>query len=215
MLTQIWFIRHGEVEAPFVGTFVGRSDVALSDLGRHQAQAIGKYLEPADLAAVVTSPRTRARDTAAPLAEAVGADMVVRDGLSEMHFGQWEGLAWPAIEAKDPEFAARWQQDPANIPIPGGEAAGAFEARIHGELEQLVEEFAGRTIAVFGHAGTNRAMLSHALGIPYMETFRFAQDYGCVNAAAWHAEGHAQIALVNLVPGPPSSDHGDGGRVLE
>jgi alpha-ribazole phosphatase len=212
MATQVWFIRHGEVAAPFVGTFVGRSDVALSDLGRHQAQAIATYLEDAPIDAILTSPRTRAKDTAKPLAEATGNELIVHEDLAEMHFGQWEGLAWPAIHAKDPEFAAKWQGDPTSLPCPGGESAGDFAKRVQAELATILTKYDGKTIAIFSHAGTNRAMLGNALRLDYMDTFRFAQDYGCINAAAWDAEYGAQVALLNLVPGPRSEANGDGGR---
>ena len=212
MVTRIWFARHGEVEAPFVGTFVGRTDVRLSDLGRHQGQAIAAFLEGQGIDAVLTSPRARARDTAAALVEATGIRPEVRPPLAEMDFGEWETRTWAEIEARDPAFAARWAADPATIPCPGGESADQFAARVQDHLARVVEEFDGRTVAVFGHAGTNRAFLAHALGIPYMGSFALCQDYGCLNAGAWGADG-AQVALVNLVPGPMSEAQGDGERI--
>lgn len=213
--THILFARHGEVEAPFVGTFVGSSDVGLSDLGRHQGQAIAEFLDGVPLDAIISSPLRRACDTAAPLAKAAGLDVEVRPGLAEMRFGQWEGLAWPSIEARDPEFAATWQADPINNPCPGGESAGLFATRIAGALRDILDEFDGRHIATFTHAGTNRAMLSDITRMEYMQTFCFAQDYGCVNAGAWDGPGSGQLALLNFVPGPRSEANGDGGRRVE
>lgn len=214
MATQVWFIRHGEVEAPYVGTFVGATDVGLSHLGHHQAAAIGAYLKDAHIDAIVSSPRRRALDTAAPLAKEMGLDVDVIDGLAEMHFGEWEALAWPDIEARDPEFAMRWQADPTELACPGGESAGGFSKRVKQALEEVLVRYDGQTIAVFAHAGTNRALLAAATRMPYMQTFCFAQDYGCINAAAWDGEV-GQVALVNLVPGPRSEANGDGGRSVE
>ncbi|MGB1586346.1 MAG: histidine phosphatase family protein [Thermoplasmatota archaeon] len=214
MATQVWFIRHGEVEAPYVGTFVGSTDVGLSHLGHHQAAAIGAYLKEAPIEAVISSPRKRARQTAAPLAKELGLELDIVEGLAEMHFGQWEALAWPDIEARDPEFAAKWQADPSDLSCPGGESANGFAGRVHDALGDVLARYDGKTIAVFAHAGTNRALLSAATGMPYMDTFAFAQDYGCVNAAAWDGD-MAQIALLNLVPGPRSEANGDGGRSVE
>jgi len=186
----------------------------LSPLGRHQAQALAAYLEDAPLDTVLASPLQRARDTATPLAAAHGLRVETRDGLREMAFGDWEGLHWPAIQAADPGFAERWAGDPASIPCPAGESAGDFAVRVHEAFTGILGEFRGRTIAIAAHAGTNRALLSHALGRPYLEMFAFAQDYGCVNAGEWTDE-HGQIAMVNFVPGPRSSQNGDGGRRLE
>ena len=210
--TRLWFIRHGEVEAPYVGTFVGSLDVALSDVGRHQAAAAATFLEAAKVDAVLSSPRRRARDTAAPLARHHGHGIEIKDVFAEMDFGEWEGLPWAEIEARDPAFAATWQADPSCHACPAGESAGGFAERVQVGLAELLEEFKGRSVALFGHAGTNRAVLATLTQRPYMESFVFAQDYGCVNAAAWDpATGFGQVALVNLVPGPRSRDQGDGG----
>lgn len=209
--TRLWFIRHGEVEPPYVGTFVGRLDVGLSPVGQHQAAAVAAYLADAELDALLASPRKRAIDTARPLAQGRGDTIEARACFAEMDFGDWEGLAWPDIAARDPHYAKTWQGDPEANACPGGESAGAFCQRVQAGLADLLEEFQGRTVALFGHAGVNRAVLAQVLRRPYMEAFTFAQDYGCLNAASWDPPtGFAQIALVNAVPGPRSRDQGDG-----
>lgn len=213
--TYLWFIRHGEVEADYVGTFVGRLDVGLSDMGHHQAEAVAAYLEAAPFDAILSSPRTRARHTAAPLAKLSGLEPEVRQGFAEMDFGRWEGLHWPQIQALDETYAQRWGADPLNLPCPDGEIAGDFARRVQDELATVLHEFAGRNVALFAHAGVNRAILAALTRQSYMDSFVFAQDYGCLNAAAWSTDqpGAAQIALVNLVPGPRSESQGDGPRV--
>ena len=207
--TRLWFCRHGEVEEPWVGRFIGTTDVGLSPLGRHQAEAIAAYLEPAPLDAIVSSPRKRALETSSPIARTKGHKLDVRKGLEEMHFGAWEGKSWEDIVALDADHASRWEQDAANTAPPGGESANEFAARVAAALNELVAEYRGRSIMVGSHAGTNRGILAAILGRPYMETFAFAQDYGCVNAVGWSAgSGFGQVALLNFVPGPPSQRHG-------
>lgn len=212
--TQFWFCRHGEVETHQIGAFVGSTEVGLSDLGAHQAEAIAAYLEDSPIDAILTSPRARAQRTAAPLAQRLGLRPIIRDDLTEMHFGEWEGLFWDEIQAKDPEFAKHWAEDPHNRAMPGGVTTKEFQSRIHEELATILEEFRGNTLAIFAHAGVNRAILSHQLEQPYLEMFRFAQDYGCINAGAV-AGDQRQVAMVNLVPGPRSSHNGDGGRSID
>jgi len=206
---RLWFARHGEVEASMVGAFVGRTDTPLSPLGRHQAEAIAAYLEEAPLDAIVCSPRRRSLDTAAPLAKAKGMKLDVRKDFAEMDFGDWEGLMWPAIVAQDADYARRWEQPhEMDLPCPGGESCQVFQDRVHGALDGLRAEFADRNVLLMGHAGTGRAILGNVLGRPYKEMLAFAQDYGCLNAAAWTDVG-AQVALVNFVPGPRSEGSGD------
>lgn len=213
---QAWFIRHGEVEAPFVGAFVGVKDVDLSPVGKAQAEGIATWLEEAEVDAIIASPRKRSQKTARPLSKQSGIPIITRDGFAEMDFGDWEGKFWEDIEAEDPEFAAKWQSDPGTIPCPNGETANQFALRVQDALDTVLREFDGKTVAIFCHAGVNRAILSHITKRPYMESFHFAQDYGCVNAAAWDLEhGVGQVAMWNYVPGPRSDANGDGPRVKE
>ncbi len=205
---HLWFLRHGEVEAPYVGTFVGTKDVDLSSVGEHQAEALAAFLEGAEIDAVLSSPRKRAQRTAAPIARSLDTHVETRP-FAEMDFGQWEGLAWNDIEGLDPDFAAKWQEDPVTLACPGGETVQAFSDRIQSALDDLREEFAGRTVVLAAHAGTNRAILADALDVPYLRAFAFAQDYGCANAIAYEG-GFAQIAITNVVPGPRSEAQGDG-----
>lgn len=207
--TRWWFLRHGEVESPWVGKLIGKTDVGLSDLGKHQAEAIKVYLADAQMDAVVTSPRKRAKQTVAPIASGLGQIVVTRPGLAEMDFGAWDGLAWDEVVARDPDLAAAWQADPVGTAPPGGESVPMFQARIEGAIAELQAEFRGRSILVGGHAGTNRAILSHVLKRPYLDCFQFAQDYGCLNAVAWTPEGFAQVALLNFVPGPRATHQGE------
>jgi broad specificity phosphatase PhoE len=212
-VTRLWFIRHGEVETPYIGTFLGSTDVGLSDLGRHQAQAIAGFMESMELDAVLSSPLSRAANTAAPTCTSRGSKLETVDWAKEMHFGTWEGKHWPEIELADPEFAGSWQANPWDTACPDGDVPNEFAERVQAGLTETMQEFAGRSVALFAHAGTNRAIISAVTGRPYCESFAFSQDYGSVNAGGWDVEsGHGQIAMLNVVPGPPSEAHGDGGR---
>jgi alpha-ribazole phosphatase len=206
---RLWFARHGEVEARYVGSFIGRTDANLSDLGRHQAAALAAYLEDAELDAIVSSPRRRALDTAAPLAKAKGLKLDVRPAFAEMDFGDWDGLFWEQIVERSGEHAEAWKKDVMGLAAPGGESGAVFQGRVAAGLEALKAEFKGRTVAVVGHAGVSRAILSGSLGMPYVQTFSFAQDYGNVSAVGWTDEGFAQLALWNFVPGPRAARQGD------
>ncbi len=212
--TTLWFVRHGEVATEHIGSFVGTLDVPLSDVGKHQAAAVASFFDGMPIDAVLASPRQRAQETAAPMAKSGDFQVETRQAFAEMDFGEWEGLHWPEIEARDPEFAAKWQTDPATIACPGGDTAGDFAARVQRELHHVLDEFRGRNVVLFGHAGVNRAIMADIMGIPYMQSFSLSQDYGCVNAAGWDGP-LAQVALVNLVPGPRSVRQGDGKRVGE
>lgn len=192
-----------------MGAFIGRTEAELSDMGRHQAEALKEYLRDAEVDAILSSPRLRARATVSPLAAAHGIPVRTVPGFAEMEYGRWEGLHWEEILRLDRDFANRWQSDPAALAIPGGESVQEFEARVAAALGETLVEFRGRCVVLAAHAGVSRAILAGILGIPFLEAFAFAQDYGNLNAAAWDEAGRGQVALVNFVPGPRSASAGE------
>lgn len=79
---KIFLVRHGAATAPWHEA----DDPGLSDLGRQQAvEAAETLLTRIDVPVrIVSSPLTRARETAHPLVESLGADAVVRDAFQEI-----------------------------------------------------------------------------------------------------------------------------------
>lgn len=131
-------IRHGSVDAPEPGGLIGgRSDPPLNPTGVEQAAALAERLAGERLSAVYATPLRRSQQTAAPLAERAGVEVVVEPDLNEIFLGDWEGHEINRRGATgDPEFLAmvaggRWDV------IPNAEAQDAFAARVDAGLERI------------------------------------------------------------------------------
>ena len=61
---SLWLIRHGETEWARLGKHTGRTDIPLTELGREQASGVAGRLAHHDFAQVLSSPLSRALDTA-------------------------------------------------------------------------------------------------------------------------------------------------------
>ncbi len=99
---MIYLIRHGETDWNHQRRRQGRRDIPLNDKGREQMHACGELLSglPADL--IVTSPLSRAVDSAEIIAEHLGLDKegVLRDeGLIERDFGDVDGMTRAELKA--------------------------------------------------------------------------------------------------------------------
>ena len=119
---EFYMIRHGESVANRDRYFSGNLDVALTDLGRQQAEAAGNVLvrKKITLSLIVHSHLSRARDTATILNKNIKATMTQTALLGEHNFGEWEKQPWDEIR---PRFFAG--ENP-----PGGETHEAFHERV-------------------------------------------------------------------------------------
>src|SRR5687767_6699877 len=100
---SFYLIRHGETLYNAESPIQGQSDVALSPLGLHQAEAIADALAEEPIDAVFASPLRRAMQTAEPIAARLGLAIQADDRLKEIHAGIFQGLLWAEIEARFPD----------------------------------------------------------------------------------------------------------------
>lgn len=160
---MIVLVRHGRTEANAAGLLLGRADPALDPTGRDQAARIAGALaaEPARLAAVVTSPLRRARETADLIAAALEVPVEVDDRLIEIDYGEWDGRPLVGLSA---DVATTWRADVTFAP-PGGESLRDVGARVAGCLDDLrARAKDGRVIAV-SHVSPIKAAVVRALGL--------------------------------------------------
>jgi len=87
-----WFLRHGETDWNAQGLSQGRTDIALNAVGIAQARRAARTLAPVVIASIVASPLSRARVTAEIAAQALGLTVSFDDDLTEVNFGEQEGL---------------------------------------------------------------------------------------------------------------------------
>lgn len=163
---RLWLIRHGATATSGL-TYAGRSDVALSDAGRAEAQRLAAALSSRPIALILTSPLSRAAETARPLAEALGLAPVAEPALAEFDFGLFEGRA-------KAELGLNLRKSHARTPVPGGESLWDVWARA-GRVVRRIRQAgvpAGVEIAVVGHFWTNRLVLGRCTGLSFDEACR-------------------------------------------
>jgi alpha-ribazole phosphatase len=176
-MTEILLVRHAETDLK--GTFCGHSDPPLNDAGRAQLPAMLDTIGNRPVETIFSSDLRRARETAEAIAQHYGAMLLLRPGLREIFFGEWEGLRWQQIEERDPNFARAWMKSFPSLTPPGGESMHAFEARIESELHNLSELSSHSALVVVTHAGVMRAVLK-AQGLSEQEAWAATRDYGAV-----------------------------------
>ncbi|MFD5401721.1 bifunctional RNase H/acid phosphatase [Streptomyces griseorubiginosus] len=193
-------LRHGETpltpQKRFSGS--GGTDPALSDIGREQAERAAEALaRRGTIQHILASPLTRTRQTAAAVAERLGIEVTVEDGLIETDFGAWEGLTFGEVRERYPDDLTKWLADPEAEPTGGGESFAATATRIAATRDKLVAAYAGRTVLLVTHVTPIKTFVRLALGAPPESLFRMELSAASLSAVAYYADGNASVRLLN------------------
>jgi probable phosphoglycerate mutase len=196
----IYLLRHGQPVLPEGGKrYIGQTDLALSPEGERQAEQWRAFFGTVHLKTIFSSDLQRALQTARIIARGQTAKMVSLSALREVNLGAWEGQRFAAMRHREPEsFALRGHAPSAHRP-PGGESFRELQARVIPAFKQIAAQATG-PILIVGHAGVNRVVLCHLLGMPLDHLFRIAQDYAALSIITRYATGWWVKALT-LCPG--------------
>ena len=112
MATFVYLVRHGETVWNAEGRLCGSSDIPLSPIGQQQAQRLAQRLRSVPLAAIYSSPLRRTRQTAETIAALHNLPVHPVPELSEIDYGDWEGMAVDELARRFPEAERCRTDDP-------------------------------------------------------------------------------------------------------
>jgi broad specificity phosphatase PhoE len=174
---EVWLVRHGETEWSRSGRHTSTTDLPLLPEGESVARGLRERLAGIDFALVLSSPRQRARTTAA-LAGHEEAE--VDPDLAEWAYGDYEGVTTARIRESVPGWTV-WTH-----PCPGGESAAQVEERLDRVVARL-RDVDGQCL-VFGHGHALRALTARWLGLPVADGRLFRLDTATVSVLGHERE---------------------------
>ena len=184
----ITLIRHGQTQWSAQGRHTSRTDLPLTDQGEQEARALGGALAGYPFAAVLCSPRQRARRTAELAGLAVTE---VLDDLAEWDYGSYEGSTTADIRGQRPGWDL-WRDG-----CPQGESVAEVGDRLDRVLARAAELAATGPVAVIGHGHSLRVGAARWVGL--------VPDAGALlllGTATWsrlgYEHGHRAIARWNV-----------------
>ena len=145
---QFLLVRHGQTALNAAGQLRGRLDPALDEVGQAEVELLAQALIAYGPQLIVSSPVRRAAQTAAAIARATGAGILMDGDLVDRDYGQWAG------HTKD-EVTAKWGSvDDA----PGVETRASLT---HRAVAMLHKEFRAYPVVLVTHEVVLQAMLEH------------------------------------------------------
>lgn len=191
---QLILIRHGETLWNKEGRVQGMSDIELSDAGIEQARRLALSLKGSDIGVIHASPLKRAYRTAEIINSFHQKKITVHPELMEMDQGDFEGLSFKELMAREKEFIHRWIADPASLRMPDGESLVDVQTRAWQSIEKMIAS--GQNALVVAHNFTIAAILCRLRNISLSE-FRTT----CVDTASRTEicirNGEAHIEMIN------------------
>lgn len=184
----MFLIRHGITEWHRAGRVLGQRDIPLSDEGRAQAEAVADLLRGVPLSELISSPLSRAMQTAEIVSSRFSLEVARDPRLIDFRLGKWTGMTYEEV-ATNPEYQ-RFLADPLSERIPDGESLAEIRSRAISAVEQALEDSpSGDAVALVTHAGIIRVVLAHYLGSHPANYHRIRVSPGSVSVLSF-ADGH-------------------------
>lgn len=197
--TRLLLVRHGELITSKEWRYVGHLDVELNETGIEQMQRAGERLRSEQVDVLLSSDLKRTLTGAKIIGAKLGLTPQPKKNFREINLGQWEGLTRDEIVERFPDDFEERSKDLPHYRIKNGESFADLKKRVITELELVLEEYEGKSIALIAHGGVNRVILTHVLGMELGHLTRLDQAYGCLNIIDYF-DGMPVVRLVNSMP---------------
>ncbi|KOU67324.1 phosphoglycerate mutase [Streptomyces sp. MMG1533] len=200
MSTTLLLARHGQTIWHAENRYAGVSDVPLTDTGRAQAEALGRWAAAHPVAAIWTSPVSRAVVTAEPASRALGLVPHREPDLRECDFGVVEGRTLAEFAAEDPAAAEAFRTDPVAHPFPAAEDPRAAAGRGAEALRRIAAAHPGERVLVVAHNTLFRLVLCTLLSIPageYRRVFPRLRN-AAISELRVNTDGSAALLSLNV-----------------
>jgi broad specificity phosphatase PhoE len=193
-MTQIILVRHGQTPWNLDKIFRGSRDIPLNDQGREEARLAGEWLKGEIIHAAYCSPLSRARDTGEAIAR--HHQLAVEDlpGLTDLNYGDWEGMLLTKVKEKYADLYRRWETAPHTVRFPHGETLDEVKARAVEAVETVVQRHPGQVVLLAAHRAVNKVLIAACIGLDNSHFWRIGQDTTAINrfdrvGETWHIMG--------------------------
>lgn len=163
-MLRLILARHGRTSWNVQGRVQGGG--GLDEVGKAQVAALTRRLADEPIAAVYASPAWRARQTARPIADALGLPVRTRRLLRDLDYGRYAGALVADVMREAPELFHRWRTEPHTVTFDGGENLAALRLRIERFIGDVREAHPEGTVFAATHDSPVRMAVSIAHGLP-------------------------------------------------
>jgi broad specificity phosphatase PhoE len=164
-MIEIILVRHGQTDWNAAETFRGRADVALNETGIKQADDLGIFLRNEEIDFIYSSPLQRASVTAGAIARHQNLEVNTVENLTDIDFGDWQGLSREIVSRKFPELYRDWLDTPEQVRLPRGESLEDVRRRAVPFIEDAVMRCGEGKVVFVSHRVVIKVVICALLGL--------------------------------------------------
>lgn len=169
---ELYVVRHGETEENKTHMMQGNMNTLLNETGRSQALEVRKKLENIKIDLIISSPKSRALETAQIISN--GRITIITDErlLSRNH-GEFEGKGRYEVDLED------YWNIKINRQYERAESVGHMFERISDLLNDIKTNYKDKTVLIATHSGVCRIIYYYFNGIPESGSLLEYQSTNC------------------------------------
>lgn len=189
-MTKIYLLRHGETAWNIEKVFRGQAEVPLTENGKRQAQFAADHLRNKGIEAIYTSPLERGRKTAEIVGVTLNLKSMIKEKLTGLNFGAWQGRPYSEIANKYPKEFERYKTAPDTFQSPGGETLNEAMKRSMNLLKEIEKKHPNGTVLIVTHRVICKLMLLGILGLTSSGFWQLKPDTCSLSVFTSGSEGY-------------------------
>lgn len=179
-MVKLILVRHALTVDNQKSRLSGHIDSSISEEGKEQIDKITNYLKDFDIDKIYTTTSSRTKDTVKKLSELKSIEIIEKESLKEISFGDFERLTFDEIKNKYPKEFQDMIEKGYEYKYPNGESLIDSYNRVCIELDNIISNNDNRTILICSHGGTIRNIITYLISNSYKYHWNFKIDNGSV-----------------------------------
>ena len=179
-MVKLILVRHALTVDNQKSRLSGHIDSSISEEGKEQIDKITNYLKDFDIDKIYTTTSSRTKSTVKKLSELKSIEIIEKESLKEISFGDFEGLTFDEIKDKYPKEFQDMIEKGYEYKYPNGESLIDSYNRVCIELDNIISNNDDRTILICSHGGTIRNIITYLISNSYKYHWNFKIDNGSV-----------------------------------
>jgi broad specificity phosphatase PhoE len=167
---NIYLLRHGQTNLNKNGKFQSAFDKDLNELGKKQAELLGKRMQKYHIDIIYSSDLKRVVETSKILNNYIGTEIIIKEELREINMGAWDTLTIGERYINNEDYAKEWHKHLADLPYPEGECGQDVCNRVNKIIADIKKQQC-ENVAIVTSGGTIAILLCELLGLEQYKRF--------------------------------------------